>query len=112
MCAYTAHITKTYLYKFDQLKPHFYIVKLGFKGVYIIFLITAQNIQSTLAIRLSRRKIWSLFQHGNLTIGNKILWKRGEIAPEEQFLLFFYNIFSIPITSGVTLLIHLLNAVV
>ena len=23
----------------------------------------------------------------------KILWKRGEIAPEEQFLLFFHNIF-------------------
>ena len=37
-------ITKTYLYNFDPLKPHFYIVKLGFKGVYIIFLISAQNI--------------------------------------------------------------------
>ena len=32
-------ITKTRLYKFDPLKPHFYIVKLGFTGVYIIFLI-------------------------------------------------------------------------
>ena len=32
------HITKTYLYNFDPLKPHFYIVKLGFTGVYIIFL--------------------------------------------------------------------------
>ena len=30
-------ITKTYLYNFDPLKPHFYIVKLGFTGVYIIF---------------------------------------------------------------------------
>ena len=28
---------------FDPLKPHFYIVKLGFTGVYIIFLIFAQN---------------------------------------------------------------------
>ena len=26
-------ITKTYLYKIDPLKPHFYIVKLGFPGV-------------------------------------------------------------------------------
>ena len=26
------------------LKPHFYIVKLGFTGVYIIFLISAQNV--------------------------------------------------------------------
>ena len=32
------HITKTYLYNFDPLKPHFYIVKLEFTGVYIIFL--------------------------------------------------------------------------
>ena len=40
----TNSITKTYLYNFDPLKPHFYIVKLGFTGVYIIFLISAQNI--------------------------------------------------------------------
>ena len=32
--------TKTCLYNFDPLKPHFYIVKLGFTGVYIIFLIS------------------------------------------------------------------------
>ena len=37
-------ITKTYLYNVDPLKPHFYIVKLGFTGVYIIILISAQNI--------------------------------------------------------------------
>ena len=37
-------ITKTCLYNFDTLKPHFYIVKLGFTGVYIIFLISTQNI--------------------------------------------------------------------
>ena len=36
-------ITKTYLYNFDPLKPHFYIVKLWFTGVYIIFLISAQK---------------------------------------------------------------------
>ena len=35
------YTTKTYLYNFDPLKPHFYIVKLGFTGVYIIFLISA-----------------------------------------------------------------------
>ena len=34
---------KPYLYNFDPLKPHFYIVKLGFTGVYIIFLISAQK---------------------------------------------------------------------
>ena len=36
-------ITKTCLYNFDPLKPHFYIVKPGFTGVYIIFLISAQK---------------------------------------------------------------------
>ena len=34
------NITKTRLYNFDPLKPHFYIVKLGFTRVYIIFLIS------------------------------------------------------------------------
>ena len=41
--ASVAHIKKTCLYNFDSLKPHFYIVKLGFTGVYIIFLISAQK---------------------------------------------------------------------
>ena len=36
-------ITKTCLDNFEPLKPHFYIVKLGFRGVYIIFLISAQK---------------------------------------------------------------------
>ena len=36
-------ITKTYLYNDDPLKPHFFIVKLGFTGVYIILLISAQK---------------------------------------------------------------------
>ena len=31
-------VTKTCLYNFDPFKPHFYIVKQGFTGVYIIFL--------------------------------------------------------------------------
>ena len=36
-------ITKTRLYKFDPLKPHFSIEKPGFTGVYISFLISAQK---------------------------------------------------------------------
>ena len=36
-------ITKTCLYKFDLLESHFYILKLGFTGVYIIFLISVQT---------------------------------------------------------------------
>ena len=47
-----------------------------------------------------------------MTTGNRIIWKRGEIAPKEEFLLFstlFKNIF---LTSRVKLHIHLLNVVV
>ena len=36
------NITKTCLYNADHFKPHFYIVKLGFTVVYIIFLRSAQ----------------------------------------------------------------------
>ena len=47
-----------------------------------------------------------------MTKGNKILWKRGEIAPKEQFLL-FSTLFYIYISNlGVKLHIHLLNMVV
>ena len=47
-----------------------------------------------------------------MTTGNKIMWKRGEIAPKEQFLLFFTLFYIIFLTSGVKLHIHLLNVVV
>ena len=49
------HITKTRLYNFDPLKPHFYIVKLGFTGVYIIFLVSAQNIDCGYSLEPPRR---------------------------------------------------------
>ena len=48
-------ITKTYLYNLDPLKPHFYIVKLGFTGVYIIFFISAQNIDYVYSLEPPRR---------------------------------------------------------
>ena len=48
-------ITKTCLCNFDPLKPHFYIVKLGFTGVYIIFLISAQNLDCGYSLELPRR---------------------------------------------------------
>ena len=49
------HITKTCLYNFDPLKPHFYMVKLGFTGVYLIFLISAQNIDCGYSLEPPRR---------------------------------------------------------
>ena len=48
-------ITKTCLYNFDPLKPHFYIVKLGFTGVYIIFLISTRNIDCEYSLEPPRR---------------------------------------------------------
>ena len=42
---------KTCLYSFDSLMPHFYTVKLGFTGVYINFLISAQ-----------KHRLWVLFR--------------------------------------------------
>ena len=51
----TIIITKTRLYNFDPLKPHFYIVKLGFTGVYIIFLISAQNLDSGYSLEPPQR---------------------------------------------------------
>ena len=48
-------ITKTRLYNFDPLKPHFYIVKLGFTGVYISFLISAKNIDCGYSLEPPRR---------------------------------------------------------
>ena len=48
-------ITETCLYNFDPLKPHFYIIKLGFTGVYIIFPISAQNIDCGYSLEPPRR---------------------------------------------------------
>ena len=48
-------ITKTCLYNVDPLKPNFYIVKLGFTGVDINFLIFAQNIDCGYSFKPPRR---------------------------------------------------------
>ena len=49
-------ITKTRLYNFDPHKPHFYKVKLGLRGIYIIFLIFAkQNIDCGYSFEPPRR---------------------------------------------------------
>ena len=37
-------ITKTRLYSFDPLKPHFYIIKLGLLGYILFFLFLLKNI--------------------------------------------------------------------
>ena len=37
-------ITKTYLYIFEPIKPHFYIVKLEFTGYTLFFVFLVKNI--------------------------------------------------------------------
>ena len=48
------------IYNFDPLKPHFYVVKLGFTGVYILFLIFAQKYRLWVLVRtiLLRQFYW------------------------------------------------------
>ena len=51
------NITKTRLYSFDPLKPHFYSVKLGFTGVYInVLLISAQKHRLWVLVRTASPK--------------------------------------------------------
>ena len=61
-------IMKTCLYNFDPLKPHFYTVKLGFTGVYIIFLILLRNIDCGYSLELPHWE--SMFWAG--------IWKLSE----------------------------------
>ena len=58
------HITKTHLYNFDPLKPHFYIVKLAFTGVYIISLISTQKHRLWVRVRTaSPRRFYRVYHN-------------------------------------------------
>ena len=49
------HITKTYLYNFDPLKPHFYIVKLGLQGYTLFLLFLLKSIDCGYSLEPPRR---------------------------------------------------------
>ena len=51
-CCYTS---RNHAYIILTFKPHFYIVKLGFTGVYIIFLLSAQNMDFGYSLEPPRR---------------------------------------------------------
>ena len=75
-----SYIRKTCLYNFDPLKPHFYIVKLGFTGVYIIFLISAQNIDCGYSLEPPHRGgsneyLQSMFWAEIWKISEVFIWK-------------------------------------
>ena len=75
-------ITKMYLYNFDPLKPHFYIVKLGFTGVYIIFLISAQNIDCGYSLEPPR---WGSSNKYPQSMFWAQIWKNIRIFLSENF---------------------------
>ena len=83
-------IMKTCLYNFDPLKPHFYIVKLGFTGVYIIFLISAKNIDHRYSLEPPRRG-------GSNEYPQYMFWsemKISEILSENfQFLVVKFSVY-------------------
>ena len=73
------YIMKTCLYNFDPLKPHFYIAKLGFTGVYIIFfLISAQ-----------KQRFWLLVIH-NLCFEQKYEKYQKVLSKKIHFLVAKY----------------------
>ena len=91
-------ITKTYLYNFDPLKPQFYIVKLGFTGVYIIFLFLLKNVDCGYSSELPRQggsneypqsmfwaEIWKKYQSFYLKIFSFWRW---------NFLYIWIGVFS------------------
>ena len=96
-------ITKTYLYDFDPLKPHFYIVKLGFTGVYIIFLISAQNIDCWYSLEPPH---WGSSNEYQRSIFWAEIWKISEFFYLKIFIFcgdifrifewaFFRNVFTV-----------------
>ena len=55
--------TKAYLYNFDPLKSHFYVVKLGFTGYALLFLFLPQNINCGYSLEPPRRGGSNGYQH-------------------------------------------------
>ena len=88
---FVLHIAKTCLYNFDPLKPHFYIVKLGFIGVYIIFLTFAQNIDCGYSLEPPRRGGSNEYPQSMFWAE---IWKISEFLTENfQFLEVKFSIY-------------------
>ena len=77
-------ITKTCLYNFDPLKPHFYTVKLGFTWVYNIFLISAQNMDCGYSLEPPRRG-------GSNEYPQSMFW--AEIKKISEFFIWIFSVF-------------------
>ena len=93
-------IKKTYLYNSDHLKPHFYTVKLGFTGVYINFLISAQKHRLWVLVRTASAR-WFLQVPIYVLSKIRILYESFQFLEvklsvylnRHVFLMFFFNLF-------------------
>ena len=81
----------TYLYNFDALKLHFYLVRVGFTGVYIIFLISAQKHRLWVLVRnaLSRR----FYQVPSINVLGRNMKISDFLSEHYQFLVVKFSIY-------------------
>ena len=79
-------------YDVDPLKRHFYMVKLGFTGLYIIFLISAQNIDCGYSLEPPRRSGSNEYPQSMFLAE---IWKKCQIFYLKIFIFFGGKIFSI-----------------
>ena len=96
-------ITKTCLYNFYPLKPHFYIVKLEFTGVYIIFLILLKNIDCKHSLELPHWGSSNEYPQSMFWAG---IWKKYQNFSSENFPFLVVK-FSIYLNRRVFLMIKL-----
>ena len=75
-------------YNFDPLKPLFYVVKLGFTGVYINFLISVQNIDCGYSLEPPRRG-------GSNEYPQPMFW--AEIWKISEFFIWKFSVFGVEI---------------
>ena len=82
---------KIYLYNSDPYKLHFYIVELGFTGVYIIFLTSAQNTDCGYLIELPHWGSSNAYLQSTFWAE---IWKLSEFLSENfPFLVVKFSIY-------------------
>ena len=96
------NITKTYIYNFAPLKPHFYTVKLGFTGVYIIFLILLKNTDCGYSLELPRRGgsnkyPQSMFLSRNVKKIRIFIWKFS-VFDGKIFSIYLNRLWTLPLS--------------
>ena len=82
-------ITKTCLYNFDPLKPHIYIVKLGFTGYTLFFLFLLKSIDFGYPLEPPRRG--SNSRGGSNMYPQSMFW--AEIRKISEFFIWKFSFF-------------------